>query len=116
MPVQVLPIAAITREQAGTELVPMSELKAAGALAFSDDGKPVFNSALMREAMERARSLDLPIIDHCEDPYLFQGGAMNEGPWSQRLGIRGIPVAAEEIMVARNVILSKWTGARAHMA
>lgn len=116
MPVTVLPIAAITQEQAGMELAPMEELKASGAIAFSDDGKPVFNSALMRLAMEKARALDLPIIDHCEDPYLFQGGAMNEGAWSQKLGIRGIPVAAEEIMVSRNVILAKWTGARAHMA
>ncbi|HSP06907.1 MAG TPA: dihydroorotase, partial [Acidobacteriota bacterium] len=114
--VKVYPIAAITEKQQGETLVPMEELKGAGVVAFSDDGRPVVNSLLMRQALERAAALDLPVIDHCEDPNLFRGGAMHEGKVSSRLAIRGIPAAAEEIMVARNIILSKMTGAHIHMA
>lgn len=114
--VAVYPIAAVTLNQAGAELAPMEELKAAGAVAFSDDGKPVADSLLMRLALERAEALQVPVIDHCEDPFLFRGGAMNEGPVSRRLGIRGISQAAEEIMVSRNIILSRLTGARVHLA
>lgn len=114
--VGVYPIAAVTERQQGAVLVPMEELKAAGVAAFSDDGKPVADSLLMRLAMERAAALGTPVIDHCEDPYLFRGGAMHEGKVSSRLGIRGIPAAAEEIMVARNIILAQLTGAPVHLA
>lgn len=114
--VGVYPIAAVTERQQGAVLVPMEDLKAAGAAAFSDDGKPVADSLLMRLAMERAAALGTPVIDHCEDPYLFRGGAMHEGKVSSRLGIRGIPAAAEEIMVARNIILAQLTGAPVHLA
>ncbi|HSP07837.1 MAG TPA: dihydroorotase [Acidobacteriota bacterium] len=114
--VKVYPIAAVTEKQLGETLAPMEELKGAGVVAFSDDGRPVVNSLLMRQALERAAALDLPVIDHCEDPNLFRGGAMHEGKVSSRLAIRGIPGAAEEIMVARNIILSKMTGAQVHMA
>lgn len=115
-PVEVYPIAAVTEKQSGAVLVPMEDLKAAGVAAFSDDGKPVADSLLMRQAMERAAALGAPVIDHCEDPYLFRGGAMHEGKVSSRLGIRGIPAAAEEIMVARNIILAQLTGAPVHLA
>jgi dihydroorotase len=115
-PVQVLPIASVTMGENGSELTPMAELQRGGAVAFSDDGRPVSNSQLMREAMEAAKRIGVPIIDHCEDPFLFQGGSMNEGPACAHLGHRGIPSACEEIMVARNLLLSKLTGARIHMA
>lgn len=114
--VDVFPIAAVTMQQQGEMLAPLEALKAAGVAAFSDDGKPVADSALMREAMERAAALGVPVIDHCEDPYLFKGGAMHEGNESARLGLRGIPAAAEEIMVARNIILAAATGAAVHLA
>ena len=114
--VDVLPIAAITIGEQGQELTNFAHLKAAGAVAFSDDGKPVVDSRLMRTALQHAKDLNLPVIDHCEDPYLFKGGAMQEGFWSQKLGILGIPSEAEEIMVARNILLAKSTGAHVHLA
>ena len=114
--VAVLPVGAITKEQMGMELTGMSALKEAGVVAFSDDGKPVIDSAIMRKAMETCVLLDAVLIDHCEDPYLFRGGAMNESRVSKELGIRGIPSAAEEIMVSRNILLSKLTGAAVHLA
>jgi dihydroorotase len=115
-PVAVLPIAAITKNEEGVELTPMSALKAAGAVGFSDDGKPVASAQMMRSAMETARELGLPIIDHCEDPTLSHGAAMHEGKVSRQLGWRGMPSAAEEIMVARNIILAQLTGAHIHLA
>jgi dihydroorotase len=115
-PVAVLPIAAISKGQAGEQLTEMGDLKEAGAVAVSDDGKPVANSQLMRYALDYAKMFSLPVIDHCEDPNLFKGGAMHEGYYSIKLGLRGIPSAAEEIMVARNVLLSKLTGGRVHLA
>ncbi len=114
--IAVLPIAAITENQQGEQLTEMRALKEAGVVAFSDDGKPVADSRLMRLALEQARALDLPVIDHCEDPTLFKGGAMNEGSRSVKLRLRGIPAAAEEIMVFRNIALAKLTGGRVHMA
>jgi dihydroorotase len=114
--IPVLPIAAITKNQAGEELTEMGELKDAGAVAVSDDGKPVVNSQLMRYALEYAKMFRLPVIDHCEDPHLFKGGAMHEGFHSTKLGLRGIPAAAEEIMVSRNILLSKLTDAHVHLA
>jgi dihydroorotase len=114
--IPVYPIAAISKKQAGEELTEMGELKEAGAVAVSDDGKPVANSRLMRYALEYAKMFNLPVIDHCEDPNLFKGGVMHEGFYSTKLGLRGIPSAAEEIMVSRNVLLSGLTEARVHLA
>ena len=114
--IAVYPIAAVTIGQQGTELTNFERLKNAGAVAFSDDGKPVVDSLLMRRALETGKQCNLPVIDHCEDPYLFKGGAMNEGACAARLGIRGIPAEAEEIMVARNILLAKSTGSTVHLA
>src|SRR5207249_2669341 len=114
--IPVLPIAAITKHQAGEEITEIGKLRKASVAALSDDGKPVANSQLMRIALEQSRAFDLPVIDHCEDPNLFRGGAMNEGARSRRLRIRGIPAAAEEIMVYRNIALARLTGARVHLA
>ena len=114
--VRVLPIASITKGRKGLELVEMDELAKAGAVAFSDDGEPVSSSRVMRLAMEYATRLGVPIIDHCEDKGLSQDGVMNEGWVSARLGLRGIPAAAEEVMVARDIRLAELTGARLHIA
>jgi dihydroorotase len=91
-------------------------MKAAGAVAISDDGLPVMNARVMRRAMEFARSYDLPIIQHCEDLSLSSGGDMNEGARSVRWGLRGIPAASEDVMVARDLVLAQLTGARYHVA
>ena len=112
----VLPIGCITKGRKGEQLTDMAELAEAGVFAFSDDGSPVANSRLMRRAMECSRDLGLPIIDHCEDRALSRGGIINEGRISAKLGLRGIPAAAEEVMVARNLILARLTGARLHIA
>ena len=114
--VRVLPIACITRGQRGEALTDMMELAEAGAIGFSDDGRPVASARIMRLALEYARPLGVPIIDHCEEPSLFEGGAMNEGAVATRLGLRGIPNAAEEIMVARDIALAGLTGGRLHIA
>ncbi len=115
-PVRVLPIAAISREEKGQQLSPMAELASAGAAGFSDDGQPVSNSALMRQALEQAASLDLPIIDHCEEKSLAQNGLVNEGRVSKLLKLTGLPAAAEEIMVARDIILAKDLKLPVHLA
>ena len=91
-------------------------MKEAGAVAISDDGLPVMNARVMRRAMEFARSYDLPIIQHCEDLNLSAGGDMHEGAASVRWGLRGIPAAAEDVMVARDLVLAQLTGARYHVA
>lgn len=114
--VQVLPIGCITRGQQGEELVEMDKLAEAGVVAFSDDGKPVMNSRLMRHALDHSRVLDLPIIDHCEDINLTDGGVMNEGWIADKLGLRGMPAAAEEIMIARDLALAQLTHGRLHIA
>ncbi len=93
----------------------MNELASAGVIGFSDDGAPVANSRLMRQALDYSRALGLPIIDHCEDTVLTEGGQMNEGVISTKLGLRGILAAAEEIMVARDLALAQLTGARLHI-
>ncbi|GAJ07072.1 unnamed protein product, partial [marine sediment metagenome] len=94
----------------------MGELASAGVIAYSDDGEPVENSRLMRQALEYSRAFSLPVIDHCEDTALTKDGQMNEGVLSTRLGLRGIPAAAEEAMVARDLALAQLTGARLHIA
>jgi len=114
--VNVFPIGAITKGSAGEELAAIGAMKAAGAVAISDDGLPVMNARVMRRAMEFARSYDLPIIQHCEDLNLSAGGDMHEGAKSVRWGLRGIPAASEDVMVARDLVLAQLTGARYHVA
>lgn len=113
---RVYPIGAVSKGLAGQELAEMGEMVRAGAVAFSDDGKPVASAQLMRRALEYAQLFDVPIIDHCEDPSLKEKGVMHEGAVSTRLGLRGIPAAAEEITVARDLILAELTGGRLHVA
>ncbi|MFB3145952.1 MAG: dihydroorotase [Nitrospirales bacterium] len=112
---RVFPIGAITKGSKGEELAEIGELHDAGCVAISDDGIPVMNTLVMRRAMEYARTFDLPVIDHCEDMLLSAGGSMNEGFVSTELGIPGIPNAAEEVMVARNIFLAELTQSRLHL-
>lgn len=112
---RVFPIGAITKGSKGEELAEIGELFDAGCVAISDDGVPVMNSLVMRRAMEYASAFHLPVIDHCEDSLLSRGGSMHEGAVSTELGIPGIPKAAEEVMVARNIALAELTGARLHL-
>jgi dihydroorotase len=114
--VNVFPIGAITKGSKGEELAAIGSMKLAGIVAISDDGRPVMNSRVMRRAMEFARSLDLLVIDHCEDLNLSAGGDMHEGVHSTRLGLRGIPASSEDVMVARDILLAETTGARYHVA
>ncbi len=114
--VRVFPIAAITRGSRGTELVDFAGLAAAGAVAFSDDGAPVADARLMRRALEACRPLGALVIDHCEDKVLAGGGVMHEGDRSRRLGLPGIPASAEEVVVARDLILAGELGTRIHIA
>jgi dihydroorotase len=112
---RVYPIGAISLAQKGQQLAEFGELVGAGAVAVSDDGKPVVSSHLMRTALEYARTFGIPVADHCEDPTLSAGGAMHEGIVSTRLGLKGIPAAAEEIMVARDILLAELTGGHVHL-
>jgi len=114
--VRVLPIGCISKGRKGEELAEMGELASAGVIAFSDDGEPALNSHIMRQALDYSRAFDLPIIDHCEDRALTEGGQMNEGIISTKLGLRGIPNAAEDIIVARDLALAQLTGGRLHIA
>jgi dihydroorotase len=114
--VNVWPIGAITKASAGEELAAIGSMKEAGAVAISDDGRPVMNARVMRRAMESARSLGMPVINHCEDLHLSAGGDMHEGAESVRLGLRGIPGCSEDVMVARDILLAELTGARYHVA
>jgi dihydroorotase len=114
--VAVLPIGCITEGRKGEKLTDMPELAEVGVVAFSDDGNPVMNSQLMRLALEYSRDLGLPIIDHCEDKTLSNNGIINEGQMSAKLGLKGIPAAAEEVMVARDLILAKLTKGKIHIA
>jgi len=115
-PINVYPIAAITKGSMGEELTEMGELVEGGAIAFSDDGKPVMNSTTMRRALEYSRMFNVPIITHAEDITLSSGGIMNEGNNSIFLGLKGIPREAEEIMIARDVLLTRLTKGRLHVA
>jgi dihydroorotase len=112
----VLPIAAVTRGSAGQDLVDIRGLVAAGAIAFSDDGRPVESDPVMRRALEEAEAAGSLVIDHCEVRSLAANGVVNEGPVAARLGVPGIPAAAEDIMVARDIALSEDSGARVHIA
>ncbi len=113
---RVYPIGAVSKGLQGDEMAEMGEMVRAGAVAFSDDGKPVYNAYLMRRALEYAQLFDVPVVDHCEDPNLTAKGVMHEGAVATRLGLRGIPAAAEEVMVARDVVLAELTGGRLHIA
>ncbi len=112
----VFPIGAITKGSMGKELAEMGEMKAAGAIAVSDDGKPVPNAGMMRRAMEYAKDFDLPIVDHCEDKSLSSGGVMHEGKLSLLLGLKGMPALAEDNDTIRDILLAKETGAHIHIA
>jgi dihydroorotase len=112
---RVLPVGCVSRAQAGEELAEYGELAAAGCVAVSDDGKPVVSSALMRRALEYARAFGLPVAVHEEDPLLAGKGVMHEGPTATRLGLKGVPAAAEEVMVLRDLSLLELTGGRLHL-
>ncbi|AYO31995.1 dihydroorotase [Biomaibacter acetigenes] len=114
--VRVLPIGCVSKGLEGKEIAEMGDMVEAGAVAFSDDGRPVADSSLMRKALMYASMFDRVIIDHCEDPGLFEGGQVNEGYISTLLGLQGIPASAEETMVARNILLARETGTRVHIA
>ncbi len=114
--VNVFPIGAITKGSAGEELAAIASMMQAGAVAISDDGRPVMNARVMRRAMESARGLGIPVINHCEDLHLSAGGDMHEGVESVRLGLRGIPGCSEDVMVARDILLAEVTGAQYHVA
>ncbi len=113
---RVFPIGAISLGQQGKALAEFGEMVGAGAVAVSDDGKPVVSAQLMRTALEYSRAFGIPVIDHCEEPTLAAGGAMNEGLLSAKLGLKGIPSEAEEIMVIRDILLARRTGGRVHLA
>jgi dihydroorotase len=114
--VRVRPIGAITQGLEGKTLADIADMKEGGIVAISDDGRPVMNSGLLRRAFEYAKTFDLPVVQHAEDLDLSEGGAMNEGAVSTRIGIRGQPACAESAMVARDLELVEWTGARYHVA
>jgi|ETN07SMinimDraft_1059922.scaffolds.fasta_scaffold40375_1 dihydroorotase len=114
--VNVFPAGAITKGLKGEELAEIGEMVKAGAVAITDDGHPVENNQMMRRALEYAKIFDIPVVDHCEDRQLAAGGHMNEGEVSTRLGLYGVSRAAEELDVARDMILGRITGGRIHIA
>ena len=113
---RVYPIGAISKGLEGEELAEIGEMVRAGAVAVSDDGKPVMNAELMRRALLYAQHFGIPVIQHAEDLNLSGKGVMHEGEWSTRLGLPGIPGSAEDVMVARDIILAEDTGGRYHVA
>ena len=115
-PARVFPIGAITKEQKGETLAEIGEMFEAGIVGISDDGKPVMDAQLFRRALEYARMFDMPVIQHCEDLHLSKGGLMHEGVYSTRLGLKGIPAAAEETIVSRDLILTEMTNSKYHVA
>src|SRR5215813_13991863 len=112
----VFPIGAITQGSKGEQLAEIGEMKTAGIVAISDDGKPVLDSGIMRRAMEYSRDFDLAVVDHCEDCCGATGWAMHEGDYSALMGLKGLPGAAEDLHVARDITLAELTGARVHIA
>ena len=114
--VRVLVAGAVSKQQKGAELAPLGGMAEAGAAAFSDDGRPVATAQLMRRALEYAKAFGVPVIDHCEELSLAEGGTMNEGEVSFRLGLNGIPRAAETITALRDIELARLTGGRVHLA
>src|SRR5437762_2485211 len=115
-PARVFPIGAITKEQKGETLAEIGEMFEAGIVGISDDGKPVMDARLFRRALEYAGMFDMPVIQHCEDLHLSNDCVMHEGVYSTRLGLKGIPAAAEETMVSRDLILAEMTGSKYHVA
>lgn len=113
---RVFPIGALSKGLKGEELAEIDEMAAAGVVAISDDGRPVMDTNLMRRALEYCSMFNLPVSVHEEDLHLAAGGVMNEGPTSLRLGLKGVPNAAEEVMVARDIALARLTGGRLHIA
>jgi dihydroorotase len=114
--VRVYPIGAISKGRQGKEIAEIGSLYQAGAVAVSDDGSPVVSSEVMRRALEYSKIFEIPVISHCEDPELVADGQMHEGKWSTVCGLRGIPAQAEEVMVARDILLAQLTGGRLHLA
>lgn len=114
--VDVYPIAAVTVRRKGEQLAPLAELASAGAVAFTDDGDPVYDAEMMRRALEYARMFNRPVIQHAQDLSLTRGGVMNEGLTSTALGLPGMPAIAEDIVVARDIALARYTGAQYHVA
>jgi dihydroorotase len=112
---RVYPVGCISVGQNGERLTEIGEMVEAGAVAITDDGRPVASGGLMRLALEYARSFDIPVADHCEDRTLSRGGTMNEGLASSRMGLTGIPNAAEDVMIARDLVLAELTGGRLHI-
>lgn len=113
---RVFPVAAVSVGSEGQALTDFAALVKAGAVAFSDDGRPVKTAALMRRALEVGRELGVPVIDHCEDPTLSAGGVVNEGPVAEKLAVKGVPNAAEDVCLARDLVLAEATGAHLHAA
>src|SRR5207245_2335021 len=113
---RVYPIGALSQGLRGERLAEIGEMHRAGIVGISDDGHPVIDAALMRRALEYSSMFGLPVIAHEEEPHLAAGGAMNEGVTALRLGLRGIPAAAEEVMIARDLALARLTGGRLHVA
>src|SRR5262249_23620071 len=111
----VFPVGALTKGRRGEELAEIGGLVEGGAVAFTDDGSPVVTSELMRRAMEYCKMFDKAVLSHSEDPALSKNGVMNEGAESTRLGLRGYPAAAEEVMIYREIALARLTGARVHI-
>jgi dihydroorotase len=114
--VNVFPIGCISKQGKGEELAEIGDMVKSGIVAVSDDGHPVSSGHLMRMALEYTRIFGIPVIDHCEERTLSEGGAMHEGYYSTLLGLRGIPASSEEIMVARDLVLAEATGGRIHIA
>jgi dihydroorotase len=116
LPVEVNPIGCVSKDRKGESLTEMADMQEGGAVAFSDDGDPVYDSHLMRIALEYSSMLDMPIINHEEDYALSRPGHMNEGKVSTRLGLDGTPGIAEEVMIARDILLAEFTGGHVHVA
>ncbi len=114
--VAVYPVGCVSKGQAGEELAEMADMFEAGARAFSDDGQPVASGLLLRKALEYSRLFDVPILDHCEDSGLVAGGVVHEGDVSTRMGLRGWPGVAEDVVVQRDVLLAEYTAGRLHVA
>jgi dihydroorotase len=112
----VCPIGAITKGQKGEELAEIGLMREAGCVGFSDDGRPVMSSLMMRRALEYTKAFGVPVISHCEDLSLSDGGVMNDGLLATMLGLKGVPAEAEDIMVARDILLARLTGGRVHIA
>lgn len=115
-PVHVWPIGAASKESKGEQLAEIAAMQQAGAVAVSDDGKPIASARLLRQVMDYCSPLGLPVIDHCEDSSLAAGGVMREGPRSIRLGLKGMPAAAESVCAGRDVEVAGLSGARLHIA